>query len=448
MRVLLPACLSLLLGSAFAQTSDGNTLPISTVPLLQTPPAIQFVALARERGPKQQKDWSDMQVTLWEIQPSRAKHRAVRRRVLGRSHWNASPLLDSAELLRWQVPGAAGQRGYKVKLLRVDGRTFEIKELLHTRQAAAFARAANTIYLNTSDGQCMLDVATDAIAELQPAIRLLAQHGDDWLVASGGVLARFDAAKQAVVRRYEDLAVADDRQSRALVHWHGGRFAVSFGRYLDDAGKVVHALDFGRPGIVYRELRIWNLQIGKERKLRVRMQAVGGSGVGVIPSPVQTELRGAKFRYTERTEAGVDEDLTAFDWERDTEWVTIEIATGKELLREPYAASPAAAEQPSNDHHIPEYLRSLFAQSPIRAWGPDQDLAHAFLVHVGIDPELATSGVIKLGAVCRSPDGQQLLVLNHGRFYHCNLKTKAVKQWQAPEALAKANVELHAVAVR
>ena len=61
---------------------------------------------------------------------------------------------------------------------------------------------------------------------------------------------------------------------------------------------------------------------------------------------------------------------------------------------------------------------------------------------------LASSGVIKLGAVCRSPDGQQLLVLNHGRFYHCNLKTKAVKQWQAPEALAKANVELHAVAVR
>jgi hypothetical protein len=41
-----------------------------------------------------------------------------------------------------------------------------------------------------------------------------------------------------------------------------------------------------------------------------------------------------------------------------------------------------------------------------------------------------------------------MLVLHQGQFYHCNLKTKVLKQFAAPEALAKANVRLHAGVVR
>lgn len=447
MRVLSILCFGCLSVPTPCQVEAGDELPVSRLPLLDEPPAVQFVALARERGPKPQKSWSDMRVTLWEVQPGRAKDRAVRRKVLGHSHWNASPLLDSGEWLRWQIPPAAGQRGYSVKLLRVDPRTFETSEVLATRQAMAFGRSSRGIFLDTSDGQHILDPASGAIRKLAPEIRLLCERQDDWLVASGGVLCRFDAATAKIVRRYEAIKVPRGR-SRRQVDWDGGRFAVRAGGFVDEAGKEIQSIEFGKAEVVYQELRVWNLQKGTERPLRVRLQAVGGSGVGVIPSQMLTELRGGKFRYTERKETGVDEDLSTFDWETDTEWVTIEIATGTELLREPYLASPRENDANAKLEQVPEYLRDLFRRSPIGAWGFDQDLAYAFLTHVGHEPDMANKGVVRLQAVCLSPDRTHLLVLHGGHFYHGNLVTKAVSKWAAPAALTRADVELHAIRVR
>ena len=441
--------LPLLVAAVMAQAPDANALPVSKLPLLVTPPAVQFLVLAHERGPNPKNGKADRHVTLWEIQPSRATDQAVRRCVLGRSPWNAAPLLDSVELLRWQIPSPAGPRGYSVKLLQVDGRTFEIKELLAVPQAHAFGRSSSAIYLNTSDGQCTLDLGTGAIVSLSPKIRRLAQQGDDWLVVSNGILARFDAKAQKITRQYDAIKVPANRQQYDSVDWDGGRFAVSHAHYVDEDGKGVFGIDYRRAGIVYLELHVWNLQKGTERPLRVRLQARGGSGIGVIPTAVHTELLGAIFRYTERIDPGVDADLKAFDWEEDTEWVTIEISTGKELLREPYADSPVASIPPGRDERIPPYLQDLFEQSPIRAWGSDQDLAYAFLLHVGLlKPVLAKDGAVKLDAVCRVAGSDELLVLHAGQFYHCNLKTKAVNQWAAPKDLHNVSVDLHAVTLR
>jgi hypothetical protein len=443
--VALVVLLSMLASRAFAQEQDNNTLPVTALPLSAEPPRIAFAALARERGPNPQKGGSDMQVTLWEIQPGRVNQPAVRRHVLGRSHWNAAPLLDSPTVLRWQVPGNV--RGYDVKILRVDYTKFELHELMSVRQAHAFGRSGTNVFLDTSQGQCVLDVTTGVRTDCEPEIRPLKLRGDDWLVAINGLLGRFDPSKNMVVRRYDAIRVADNADI-SQVHWDGGRFAVAWGAFVDASGKTVHMLDYGKPAIVYRELCIWNLQVGTERKLRVRVQARGGSGIGVIPTAMHTELNGPMFRYTERVPADANRELSAFDWERDTQWVTIEIATGNELMRELSKAHTPVVISPADEIGVPEYLRELFVQSPIRAWGAEQKLAYAFLVHSGIDAKLPPRGVRKLGAVCRSPDGEQMLVLHQGQFYHCNLKTKVLKQFAAPEALAKANVKLHAVVVR
>ena len=74
--------------------------PAHGLPVIQKPagaavPAVQFVCITRERGPKPQKDWSDMQVTLWDVAVAKP---AVRRIVFGRSHWNAAPLFDAPPL--------------------------------------------------------------------------------------------------------------------------------------------------------------------------------------------------------------------------------------------------------------------------------------------------------------------------------------------------------------
>lgn len=425
-----------------AQQENADELSVTKLPLADELPAVRFVAFARERGPQKQRDWSDMRITLWEIDPMRENQPVVRRKVLGHSHWNVRPLLDSPEVLRWQVKRK--RRPYEVKLLRVDYAKFEVEELLHIGQAQAFGASGDIAFLNTSEGQCLFDMKTGKRRVRKPEIRLLRQLDADWLVVVDGKLARFDAQANKIVRRYDDIAV--DPNMRTRVDWDGGRFAVSFGGFVDTDGNRVVALEFGVASIVYRELRIWNLQKGEERKLRVRVQARGGSGVGVIPEVQYGVLDGPLFRYTERVPLDPQGDIEAFEWERDTQWVTIEIATGKEMLREP-STKHKTPKHPfgAKEIAVPDYLREGFAQSPIRAWGPEQDLAYAFLQHKGVAPELPEKGVQKLGAVCRSPDGDQMLVMHGSRFYHCDLKAETVKTLRVPAALALANVELHAV---
>ncbi len=430
------------------QAQVENTLPITTEPLCEVPPTVQFIALAREPGTDPKDPWTDMQVTLWEVRPGES---ALRRRVLGRSHWNAAPLLDSPTLLRWQVPANTSAAGphYAVKLLKVDCVSFEITELLETAQAHALGRSGNKIYLQLLKGQSILDVDSGLFTELKPELQGIVKFGDDWLVEAEGKLARFDASNAKLMRRYEKIKSPRIPDFSARVDWNGGPIAVKHGRYLDEAGDPVVMLDFGESAILYRELCIWDLEAGTERKVRTRIQAVGGSGIALIPTDALVDLKSDQFRYTERFPArGEHSSFNDFTYERDTEWVTLDLATGKELKREPYRAVPGTMPSFDDDEPVPPYLRELFDQSPIRAWGPIQDLAHAFLVHSGIELNLPTEGVCKLDAVCRTPDGEELLVMNRGTFYHCNLTTQEIVQWPAPEALTKANVELHAVALR
>ena len=443
----LHACLAV---SILAQQDDGNTLPVHRVPPGATAPRLQFVALARERGTKQQKDWSDMQATLWDIQPERAKEPAVRRCVLGRSMWKAAPLLSSPTLLRWQVPDSqATAPGYSVRLLRVDYPSFHVTELLRTKQAQALGGSGNTIFLTTDHGQAALDVDSGALRELQPSIRVLAKHGDDWLIVVEGQVARFDAASAKPKRRYPAIKLPAEAAEDGWVHWDGGRFAVCAARFFDEQGEEVLFLKFQEPAIVYHELFVWDLQEGTESTLRVRLQARGGSGVAVIPMTMQIELTGGLFRYTERRDAtGEHENLYDFDWQRDAEWVTIDILTGKELLRVPYHERLLPKTEVPAAEAVPAYLQELFEASPIRAWGSVQDLAHAFLTHSAVELNLPTTGVCKLDAVCRTTNGEQLLVLHDGIFYLCSLKTKELERFAAPEALARADVELYAVSPR
>jgi len=423
-----------------------DELPVSDLPLCDPPPQVQFLAVVRERGLQPKEDWSDMRITLWEIRPERVEEPAVRRRVLGRSDWAPDPLLDSSKVLRWQVNGTRprGGNGYFVKILGVDYATFEVSEWLTVGQAFAIGCSGDRYYLDTSEGQRILDAKTGELHPQTPAIELLVSRGDDWLVEVDRHAARFDAATGEVVKRYSGIELGADRDERRHVEWDGGRVAVESGRYFDEQGEAVWALDYGKTSIVYAELNVWDLDAGTQRRLLVRTQGTGGSGVGVIPIDVRVEVEGDRLRYAERFPAsGEHAELEDASYTRDYQWVTIDLATGEELGREPVTKVPK--EERELTRPIPDYLREGFDASPIRAWGEDQDLAWAFLEGRGVAPDLPETGVCKFRAVCRTPDGSELLVLHQGTFYHCDLEQRTLRRWSAPVALEKGSVELYAV---
>ncbi len=425
---------------------DRGELPISDLPLIDPPPATQFVAVARERGPRPVKGRSDVRITLWEIRPERRAEPAVRRRVLGWSHWSPRPMLESPEILRWQVPGEhpAGGNGYFVKVLGVDYATFEVTELLTVGQAHAIGRSGERLYLDTSEGQRILDVDSGELQPQEPEIELLACSGDDWLVGVDGRAARFDAAQGEVLRHYPGIELDEKARGFRYVEWDGGRFAVASGQFFDERGEAVHVLDFGEWSIIHSELLLWDLEAGTQQRVLARTQARGGSGRGVLPIAVRAEVAEERLHYTERFPAqGEHASLEEVDRLRDYELVTLDLTTGEELAREPLTVHPDP--RPQSRGPVPEYLRRFFQESPIRVWGEEQDLAHAFLVQRGIDPELPETGVRRFRAVCRTPDGGELLVLHRDAFLHCDLETREIVRWTAPKALRRCPVDLYAV---
>jgi len=406
--------------------------------------ASQFIAIAREADPIAAAKGPRYQITIWDIPRGKP---AARRANLGHSPWQPTPLVRSPKLLRWQVATPAGDGGgpYEVKLLKADLRSFEVTELLHTESAKAIGQAGDQIYLETSSGQSVLNLKTGIISELSPEIFVIAKHGDDWLVEVNGVIARYDATKATIARRYPEFGRIEDRRA-SRAEWHGGRFAILEGDFFDAAGKPLSFLLMGTPSIVYQRLRILDLETAAESRIMVRRQATGGSGVAVIPSEMYTELIGGMFRYTERraVEDG-ERPPQQLDWQQDVEWVTIDIANGKELLREPYQPREGTRPDPMEVCRVPSYLRGHFhGAKPV--WPTTEDIARAFLRHQGnTAPDRAAKGIVKVKACCRSADGGQILMLADDTFYHCNLKTQTLSTWAAPTALAKANVDLHEV---
>lgn len=359
--------LACLLASAAvsAQEPEPGRLPVTALAPASTTPPLRFVALARERGPKPKADGSDMQATIWDIPVGEP---AVRRVVLGCSPWSPTPLLDSACLLRWQLPATAGTPGpYRVEILAVDYADFRVRKLFAAPQATALGGSGDRVYLQTPTGQVLLHQSRAAVEPLQPTLAVLARHKDDWLVVVDGHLARFDAAKGELVRRYPDIEVGRSERQLA-VDWDGGRWAVGLGRFFDEGGELLPALAFQRWSLVQRELRVWDLDAGAGSQLRTRIPARGGSGRGVLPLAMPTELVGGMLRYVEwKPATQLPATAAGFDWARDAEWVTIDIANGKQLLRAPYRPREptAAAADPMQLNRVPDYLRQRYADSPI-----------------------------------------------------------------------------------
>lgn len=425
------------------EREERESLPVVPLPADAKVPDVRFVALAHERDPAA-PGAHDRQATIWDVP---VDGRAARRAVLGRSGWNATPLLDSARLLRWQVV-EQGRR--TVRLLAVDYDTFSIVEVLQASLLQAIGRSGARVYLTTDDGQWVLDTDSGERTALAPRIGVLAREGDDWLVAVDGRLARFDAARGEVVRRYREIAFDGDAPVRGRVIWDGGRWAVRRGGYFDGPrGERVDALPFGEWHSVWHELCVWDLDDGVECRLRTRISACGGSGEGVIPMELKTQLVGGMFRFTEcRPETEARPDPAGFTWRDDVQWVTVDVATTKELLRERYRERDLGERDPLVVQGVPDYLREAVRESPLRAWGVEQCMAHAFLVLANVPFELPQSGARRFDAVCRTPARDRLLVLHGGRFVLCDLEQRTVQQWDAPDELAGVPVELHAVSMR
>ncbi|MCR9243904.1 MAG: hypothetical protein NXI31_02655 [bacterium] len=366
---------------------------------------------------------------LWQIPLGKP---AVRRRILGTSPWRPSPALDSPELLRWQRSPEPGERPrrYMVEILAVDYAAFSVRRLLRIEQASAIGRSADQLYLNTANGQRILDVATGTTRELAPKIEVLAKHGDDWLVETEGHLARYDALGAKVVRHYREIP-AMPRRARRQTIWKGERFAVRRGGFFDAADQPIVALEFQKLAVIYQDLRVCDLATGVETSVRVRTQGMGGSGVGVIARDLPIELVGGLFRYVERLPAAGDHaDLEAFDLARDTEWVTIDVATGKELLRVPYAERDLDEPDRLASRGVPDYLRAAFDGENNTRWPGIKDIAFEFLAFHEIDG-------YGIRGVCRTSDKNELLILQGDTLYHANLKTRKLRDWPAPKAWQK-----------
>ncbi len=453
-RFVAPLTALVALGSLGSFQSATRLLPISNESLGPGGTPAKYMAIARERGQEPQADWSDMQATIWEIQLGKKGPHAARRITLGPSHWTPTPIGGSPAVLRWQVPAPNGTNGYGVKILGVDFEDFTVEELLAVRQAQEIGHHGDRIYLKTSDGQRFLDRKTGALTPQDPEIKLLASADDKWLVQANGHVCTFDAKTGTVTKRFARIPVDPSPYSWGYVEWNGGPVAIKRGSFFDEHGEPIQALDFSEQGIVYRKLHLWDLSRGVEHTMSVRMQAMGGSGRGVIPTELRVEITADRVRYSERLPLdGEHASLSEFDFERDTEWVDFDLSTGKEVGRAPLESSAGVAlGESENEAAIPVHLRKLFADSPIGVWGSEQDLAYAFLTHKGIDlplqdtnPDGNPVGVCKYDAVCTLADWSEMLVLHDGFFYDCNLKTPKVRKLPAPESFKGANVSLYAL---
>ncbi len=453
-RFVAPMAALVALGSLGSFQGATQLLPISNEPLGSGGTPAKYMAIVRERSQEPQADWSDMQATIWEIQLGEKGPHAARRITLGLSHWTPTPIGGTPAVLRWQVPAPNGSNGYSVKILGVDFEDFSIKEILAVRQAHEIGHHGDRIYLRTSDGQRLLNRKTGALTRQEPEIKLLASAGDKWLVQANGHICTFDAKTGRVIKTYDQIPIDPSPYSWGHVEWNGGPVAIKRGGFSDEHGTPIQALNFSEQGIVYRKLHLWDLSRGVEHTRSVRMQAMGGSGRGVIPTELRVKITADRVRYSERRPLeGEHASLSEFDFKRDTEWVDFDLATGKEVGRAPLESSTSVALCESEEGVvIPDHLRELFANSPIGVWGPEQDLAYAFLKHKGIDLTLQDTdsdgnpvGVCKFDAVCTLSDSSEMLVVHDGFFYDCNLKTQEVRKLPAPESFTGVNVSVYAL---
>jgi len=398
----------------------------------------RFVALAREQDPGATAGFDAMQATVWSIDP--LQRTAERRLVLGHSPWEPVPLFDSPSLLLWQVPIAEE----RWRLLHLDLTTFAAREVLRDDRLQPIGAHGDRSYVQTAAASVVLTEDGSKSERLPQRLQLLATSDRAWLIVADGELGRFDPARGKVMRTYERIPVKEDVANESVTRWDGGRYATNVGRFVDAENQPVPYLPYGRSAIVRREIAVWDLDEGTQRTFTVRLQALGGSGVGVIPMPMHSEVVGGLFRYAERK--ATDEplgSLEAIDWVREVEWVTSDLATGKELLRVPFAPRVVTDPDQPPRERVPEWLREHFDASPIRAWGVTQDVAWAFLRHQAAEVPISGPGPTKLDAVARTVDGNRLLVLHRGTFSYCDLATRELRQWPAPEELRKANVSLH-----
>jgi hypothetical protein len=193
---------------------------------------------------------------------------------------------------------------------------------------------------------------------------------------------------------------------------------------------------------------------GVEHTRLARMQAVGGSGIGIIPIEARVDFSANFVRYSSRFPLeGEHANLSKLDYKADMEWIHFDLAKGKEVNRTPMTSASGLASRAIDPKvTIPVHLQEFFAESPISAWGDEQNFAYAFLKFQGIDLPLQETGsdgkpaeVCKLDAVCILPDESEMLVLHDGFFYDCNLKTQRIRKLPAPEQLSRIIVSLYAI---
>ena len=169
------------------------------------------------------------------------------------------------------------RRPYLAHILHVDFATFEVRDLLSARQATGLGESGSRVYFDTPSGLTAVDTKTGAITEFEFRIEMLAKRGDSWLVQTDGKLARFDAARGRIERRYPTAPAIPNNRRRGT-QWDGGRFVVRQSGFFDTNGKPILALDYGAVSLITEELRICDLETGNEHVIRRRIQATGGSG--------------------------------------------------------------------------------------------------------------------------------------------------------------------------
>jgi hypothetical protein len=414
----------LMLVSALAAQQDTPALlPVVAVPAGGKAPVASFVALAREG------EGANSQATIWSIDP--ATRTAERRCVLGFSRYPAEPVLDSQRILLWQPMDHE-----RWHLVRLDAARLTTEHLLSARYLRKIGRGGDKTYVCGNDGMCFVRETEGGPQPVQPSPWVLAQHGASWLVASpGDKLALFDAANGRVVRRFTKL---EPLPSRGETRWDGGRFVVLLGYPCTEDRQPIKSS--AQPKPAWRELQVIDLDTEAASTVLVRTQTRGG----IYPGPPlleaqHLELVGGMLRYSERKPVhGDSPELDSYDERRDLEWVTIDIATGKELLRDTYVPRPTPPAEPPPAERVPEYLRERYLK--FQSLGHPHSVAGAFLEHAGVG---IGDWRLHLNTVCRTADGMQILVLMYGKFHLCDLAEKKHTSWPAAEALTRWTVTLH-----
>jgi hypothetical protein len=323
--------------------------------------------------------------------------------------------------VRLQVDASDGF--YGVNLYDINYRTWDVRCLWRGNRLYGFGVIMNSVFCQSSDEWFRIEASSGTVSKDLPFIPLDVDCTSFWLVRKidekSGAWS-YDLRKQTFVGHFGDVEEIETGHKQYLVSPDGKNRAWLLVPFPDDWSG----------GLIKGSLVLQRNSQKVDIRVPVKLQAMMGSGVPVIPSGIQL-----RFIRNDLVEFSARQQMNGKD-----AWVwTIDASTGETTENQRPYVEPAADDFVLFDGvPTPEYVRSYLKD--FRHFGRG-GMAPAFLMYLGIlkqQPEYPDcwAGV--------SRDGRHILFKARKGplsdvFIYGDLQTKQTVRWTCPAGMQRAD---------